>query len=225
MITILLMGCNQKQKVDNNGKVDTSENKITKIEEDFSIDVKSARLFRFKNPNTPIEDTLVLSVEQTDFQITPLGLMIINDINSIQLKTDMMVEKAYLYEDERNYYVFFTETDMDVATSYLQKVSKEPLKLIYTKLIHGFNLGLPLICQDFAYVNTLGCVGKIDLNTGEYIWQHMDLYDNEKYSFNSFDTVLIKQKTTEFISENYKSKNIDKVIIDNETGEIITIDK
>ena len=225
MITILFASCNQKQKVDNNSKVDTSEKKIDKIEENFSIDVKEARLFRFKNPNMPIEDTLILSIGQTDFQITPLGLMTINDIDSIQLKTEMIVEKAYMYEDERNYYIFFTETDMDVATSYLQKVSKEPLTSLYTKLIHGFNLGLPLISQEYAYVNTIGCVGKIDLNTGDYIWQHMDLYDNEKYSFNSFDTVLIKQETTEFISENYKSKKIDKVIIDNESGEIITIDK
>jgi hypothetical protein len=227
IMTILLLSCNHNQKTENKDKTDRPIQQETSDNNTLSIDVKAARLFGHKNQDRlfDVEDTLVLKTTENSFQITPQGLLRINEVDSIHLKTEMLIETAYLYEDKDNYYVFFTETDMDVATSYIQKITRNNLKSLYVKMIYGFNLGQPIISQDFAYVNTLGCVGKIDLSTGEYIWQHKDLYDNEKYSFNSFDTVLINRNTTEFISENYKSKKIDKVIIDNETWEILTIDK
>ena len=227
IMSILLLSCNNKPKTEKKDIADRPI-KLEAIDNDTkTIEVKAARLFVHKNQDRLFdgEDTLVLKTTENTFQITPLGHIKINEVDSIHLKTEMLIERAYLYEDIDNYYFFFTETDMDVATSYIQKVSRADLKSLYVKMIYGFNLGQPIISQDCAYVNTLGCVGKIDLNTGEYLWQHKDLYDNEKYSFNSFDTVLINRNTTEFISENYNSKKIDKVIINNKTGEIITIDK
>jgi hypothetical protein len=36
---------------------------------------------------------------------------------------------------------------------------------------------------------------------------------------------MLKENTTEFLSENYKSKKLDKIIIDNLTGKIKQIEK
>jgi hypothetical protein len=160
-----------------------------------------------------------------DFLITPLGLFKTPTNDTIRLKTDLIVDNAYLYQDESNYYVFFTDTDHDGATSWIQKISKNPLKSISVEHILGFNLGQPIIDKQFAYVTAIGFVGKIDLQTIEYVWKHKGLYDSEKYSFNSFDTVILNKNEIEFISGNYKSNDIDKVVVDNRTGEIKRIEK
>lgn len=225
-LTILLLGCtnnsNVYNKADNLDSI--TQHDITMQEAEISDEIKkseSAKRFVFKNPDRQVEETLVLKTDNNNYLITPFGHFIIGEKDSIQLETDEIVERAYLYEDKENFYVFFTETDYDGATSWIQKISKKPLKSTYIEQIQGFNLGLPIISMGFAYVNAFGFVGKIDLKTGVYAWKHSNLYDNEKYSFNSFDTVLLKQNTTEFISENYTNKKIEKVVVDNLTGEIV----
>ena len=85
--------------------------------------------------------------------------------------------------------------------------------------IQGFNLGLPYIRDNFAYVTTIGVVGKLNLDNGDYVYQQFDLYDNKKYSFNSFDTILFQDRLTIFLSKNYHSKHIDSLIINEKTDD------
>ncbi len=196
---------------------DSSIQKASSVSEKNII---AAKKFKFKDPERPTEDTLVLRTDNKYFLITPFGLFKTTNNDTIHLKTDLTVVRAYLYEDDKYYFLFFTDTDQEGATSWIQKISKNPWKSEYIEQIQGFNLGQPVINGQFAYVTAIGFVGKIDLRTGNYVWRHFNLYDNEKYSFNSFDTILVNQKQIEFISKNYKSKKVEKVIVDNQTGEI-----
>jgi hypothetical protein len=230
ILTILLLGCNSyneknKSDSDNTGSTvqqDTTTQVVASIAENV---VFVAKKFEFKNPNKPVEDTLILNTDNKDFLITPLGLFKTYNKDSIRLETELIVERAYLYETDEYFYIFFTDTDNDGATSWIQKLSKSPLKSEYVEQIQGFNLGQPIIDGKSAYVSAIGFIGKIDLNTGSYIWKHHNLYDKEKYSFNSFDTVIIENNQIEFVSENYRSKKVDKVIVNNQTGELKDIIK
>lgn len=223
ILTIFLFGCNNIV-VNNSDKVQQDS-----TTQDFSTESKkqiiAARKFEFKNPDRPIEDTLILKTTKGDFLISPLGLFRTTTNDTIQLKSELIVEKAYLYENETDYFVFFTDTDHDGATSWIQKISKKTLKSQSVEHIPGFNLGQPIINEQFAYVTAIGFIGKIDLRTVEYFWQHKDLYDREKYSFNSFDTVILKKNVIEFISRNWKSENIERIIVDSQTGKIKRIEK
>ncbi|WP_452230058.1 hypothetical protein [Lacinutrix sp. MEBiC02404] len=185
----------------------------------------SAKKFEFKSPNRATEDTLILKTNYKDFMISPFGLFKVNSNNAIQLKTDFIVDTAYLHETKEYYYVFFTDTEGDAATSWIEKIKKKPLKSEYITQIYGFNLGVPIIYKEDVYVSAMGFVGKINLPTGTYKWKHNNLYDNERYSFNIFDTVLVNELDVEFISKNDQSKRIDKVIVDNKTGKIRKIIK
>lgn len=230
ILTILLFGCNsfngQSKNDADNSALSEQQETTTQVEPTKSQnEITVAKRFEFKNPERPIEDTLILETDNKAFLITPLGLFKTAENDTIHLKTELIVEEAYLYVDETSFFVFFTDTDHEGATSWIQRFSKNPLKSAYVKQIPGFNLGQPIIDGQFAYVTALGFVGKIDLQIGEYVWKHKELYDNEKYSFNSFDTVVLKHNETEFISENYKTDKIDKVIVDNQTGEIKRIEK
>ena len=225
ILTFLLLGCNYKGQVETNSIKIQLDSITQNISTENKGEILGAKKFEFKNPASPIEDTLILKLGNKDFLITPFGLFKTFDNYSIQLETDLIVNRAYLYETKKYFYVFFTDTDDDGETSWVQKISKSPLKTEFVQQIQGFNLGQPIIVGESAYVTAIGFIGKIDLKSGMYDWKHRNLYDNRKYSFNSFDTILINETQIEFISENYWSKKFEKVIVDNLTGEIKEIIK
>jgi hypothetical protein len=176
---------------------------------------------KFKNKNQIDEDTLTASVNQTDFVITPEGKLSWgqNLADTIHLKTDVFIEKAYLFNVLDTLFIFYTETDNDGATSRLEKIDLKTRKSIWQTEIYGFNLGIPYIIDNFAYVTTIGNVGKINLGSGKYIFQFRDLYDNKKFSFNSFDSIIFKDSLAIFLSKNINSKSIDSVIVNEKTND------
>ena len=117
--------------------------------------------------------------------------------------------------------LFCEETDHDISTSSLFKINLDDHSLEWSSEIQGGNLGLPIISNSNIYVISAGSVGKIDLNTGNYIWKHWGLYDSNIRSFNYFDTILIQGDTIEFISK--QRDGADKVIVNDKTGQIIRI--
>lgn len=206
----ILAGCSDKKASDKS--VAKSEN-----HKDFQFPTEA----RFKNPDNLFGDTLIAKVDKIDFLITPRGKMFWghNPADTMQLFTDMFIEKALLHLQNDTLLIFYTETDNDVATSRMEKINLTSRQTILKAEINGFNLGLPYIVDNYAYVTTIGVVGKLNLNNGKYIYQYSDLYDNKKYSFNSFDTIIFKDSLTFFLSENRNGKRIDSLIVNEKTSE------
>jgi len=179
-----------------------------------------------KNPNTPISeiDTLLCSIDEYNFLITPTGLLKWgnNLVDSFQLKTEVWVVKAYLHLENNILFIFYEETDEESGTSRVEKISLDKKENVWVNNIWGFNLGQPYIKDNFVYVTSFGTVGKINLADGQYAFQFKELYDHKKNSFNSFDTVIFKDSLTLFISNNFYSKMTDSIIVNEKTSEMIT---
>ncbi len=175
----------------------------------------------YKNPDRPVEDTLIVTIDKTDFLITPDGKMFWgqNPADTIHLLTDVIIEKAFLHINADTLLIFYTETDHDGATSRFEKINLTARQRILTAEIYGFNLGLPYLVDNFAYVTTIGVVGKLNIDNGQYVYQFSDLYDHKKYSFNNFDTILFKDSLTMFLSKNRNGNRVDSVIVNEKTGD------
>ena len=163
ILAIIFFGCNSNGKKTEAKSTDSTlieqKNISTQIEKIVNNrNTFNAKKFDFKNTDRPIEDTLILKTNHKNFMISPLGMFKVNDKDSTQLKTNLIVDRAYLYETNEFYYVFFTDTDHEGATSWIQKISKNSLKSVYVKQIQGFNLGLPVIYNEFAFVSAIGFV-------------------------------------------------------------------
>jgi hypothetical protein len=202
------------------------DSKTTNHLQTSTLDIKkSAAKFpvraKFKNPEQSDKDTLIATVNQTDFSITPDGKLSwgqkLADI--VHLKTEVYIEAAYLFMESDTLFVFYTETDHDGSTSRLEKIDLKIRKSIWQTEIYAFNLGIPYIIDNFAYVTTIGTIGKIDLVSGKYIFQFRDLYDNKKSSFNSFDSIIFQDSLAIFISKNINSKRVDSIIVNEKKGE------
>lgn len=207
---LFLTSCGNSKKADNSETLMNSQTK-------FKFPVKA----EFKNPDRPVEDTLIATVDKTDFLITPEGKMFWgqNPADTIHLMTDVIIEKAFLHISGDTLFIFYTETDHEGATSRFEKINLASRQRILKAEIQGFNLGLPYIIDNFAYVTTIGVVGKLNLNNGQYIYQYFDLYDDKKYSFNSFDTIVFNDSLTFFLSQNRNGKRIDSLIVNEKTGD------
>lgn len=201
---------------DNNKTTDTSET-FAKSKFDIKFPIKA----KFKNPDRPVEDTLIATVDKTDFLITPEGKLNWGQkpSDTIQLITDVIIEKVFLHLSGDTLLIFYTETDLDGATSRFEKINLTSRQRIVTAEIYGFNLGLPYLVDNFAYVTTIEFAGKLNLENGQYVYQHSDLYDHKKYSFNSFDTIIFKDNLTIFLSENRNGNRVDSLIVNEITGD------
>jgi len=229
LLLVILNACNsdsdKNSSFDNSSKSDSLNLPVSKYKIGETNKIETAVKFNLQPQDLNGEDTLTITIENTTYKISPTGLFAINQEKSVQLTTELYIDDAYFFNDSSFYYIFFTDTDFDGATSWLQKISKNDLNTEYTTPIRGFNLGKPIIINGKAFVSAIGFIGKLDLKTGIYNWEKDDLYDREKYSFNSFDTVELHENLVEFISKHYKTNKIDKVIVDNTTGKIIDIIK
>jgi len=219
---VFIFGC----KNQSSSKV-SPENLKLPIEAHMVVDndVSFAEKFKPKNPDEPLEDTLFLKTTYGRFQIFPTGLLKTDKNDTIQLGTDLNIDKAYLYQDSTCIYIFFTDTDYESSSSWIQKINNNSFNNIYTEPIQGFNLGSPLIKQGKAFLTAMGYVAKLDLESGKYDWAHPNLYDKTNESFNNFDSIVLRNGRVVFLSNNNLSGKTDSIIADEATGEIIQIIK
>ena len=194
-----------------------------KLSENSIINEQNPIKAKRKNTENPFAiDSLFATIDNINFIITPKRKLIWFDktLNKISLNTKLSIDNAYLYKIDNVLFVFYTETDFNVSTSRVEKIDLKNKKQIWQNEIYGFNLGLPSIKDNFAYVTTIGMVGKLNLETGKYIYQYTDLYDSEKTSFNSFNEIVFKDSLTFFLSKNRKEDRTDSIIINEKTKEI-----
>ncbi len=189
-----------------------STNNILSSRQDIIFPVRALP----KNKTANIEeDTLTATVEGISCSIATNGNVLWGQDSaaSFQLQTDQIVEKAYLYKNANLLWIFYEETDNETGISRVEKIDLKTKKKIWATNIFGFNLGRPYIIDTTAYVSAIGFAGKLNLGDGNYIYRFTDLYDREKYSFNSFDTILFKDNLAIFISRNYLSNHMDSLIV------------
>ncbi|MEQ8582788.1 MAG: hypothetical protein RIC30_03295 [Marinoscillum sp.] len=168
-------------------------------------------------------DTLDFKIGNRLLSVEPYGRLLLienGDTTESSLSTELSITRAYYLNSRDRHYFFFTDTDMEGATSWLECFNKD-FKSLWVTPIQGFNMGIPLINDEFAYVTAIGFVGKINMSTGEYDWRHFNLYDRQTYDFNSFGQPIMNDSTIEFPSTNWKSKKERKILVDNSTGELI----
>lgn len=172
-----------------------------------------------EKPNL-VPDTLFAKFGNTQYRITTRGIISWGK-KSIRLNTEAWVGKIYLDTIDKKYLLVFYEEDF--ATEGGASVEKFDLlarKSVWHKHIPGFNLGQPYIKNEFAYINAIGMVGKLNLRSGTYAYEFSDLYDRQKSAFNQFDSISFHNHLTYFISKNHRTKRLDTIIVDENSKNI-----
>jgi hypothetical protein len=118
----------------------------------------------------------------------------------LDLKSEFMVDKLFLYKQPNSAVVFWQETDHEGETTYLARFETGASKPVWE---HQFrnrpNLATPVVDGEFVYVSMLGLVGQMRLSDGVFVWKHEDLFDVHRVRFARFNPAMVFDSTVVFV--------------------------
>ena len=121
--------------------------------------------------------------------------------------------------------------DGDAAGGLFVRLEQPSMRALWRQPVPTFNLGEPLREGTSLYLTGLGFVAKLDLRTGEYVWQHEDLYRDAEVvragvspdEFNSFETPELAGETVLFRARPVYNRRR-TLVVNKKTGKIISIE-
>lgn len=119
--------------------------------------------------------------------------------------------------------------DGEAAAGLVVRLEQPSMRALWRQPVPSFNLGEPLREGPSLYLTGLGFVAKLDLRTGEYVWQHEDLYDDAEVpgaspdDFNSFETPELAGETVLFRARPVYNRRR-TLVLNKKTGKIIRIE-
>ena len=119
--------------------------------------------------------------------------------------------------------IVFVSSNLDFAGSKIARIDGETLIPKWVTDFGGFNIGLPIIRANSLYVTSIGAIGKVDIDTGEFLWKHTDLYDQDTQDFNSFKAPLFSEAKIIFQGKNIFSTCPKRIEVNDSDGTILSI--
>ncbi len=137
---------------------------------------------------------------------------------------DFRLDRVIYHAQYQDDILFICEiTDDEAGGGFIARLDGRTLKMKWKRIIPAFNVGQGLVEGNYVYVTGIGFIGKINLESGAYVWRHDDLYRNS--AFNSFELPEIIGNATVFReSEIYYRQRVAVVQVDKQSGRIISLD-
>jgi len=145
----------------------------------------------------------------------------------LRLDKDESLERLIYYASYRDDIVLICESSIgDGSGGFIVRLDARTLKLKWKLTFPAFNIGQGLLFHNSAFVTGIGLVGRVDLESGKFLWKHVDLYGQKDGAFNSLEAPQIIDGIVRFSeSENYLRKTLASLDVDIETGKIVKIER
>ncbi len=121
--------------------------------------------------------------------------------------------------------------DGEAGGGLFVRLEQPSMRALWRQPVPASNLGEPLHEGRHLYLTGNGFVAKLDLRTGEYVWQHEDLHGDAKVArmgvspddFSSFETPELAGETVLFRARPVYNRRR-TLVVDKKTGKIIRIE-
>lgn len=146
---------------------------------------------------------------------------------NLRLRRYYRLERELYYMEYQKDLLLICEAGNDVyGDGFIARLDGRTLRIKWKRAILGFNVGNGLMDGKYAYVTAIGFIGKLDLNSGAYVWQHDDLYLREAGgAFNSFELPEVQGEFVIFKElPAYNRQKQAVVKVDRSSGKIITLE-
>jgi outer membrane protein assembly factor BamB len=143
---------------------------------------------------------------------------------SLPLDDKFHIERVDYVDREGDLIIIYGVTDEDVGGGRVIRIDKTTLKKKWLTIVPGFNIGEAIVKDHCLYLTAFGFVGKLDLETGRYIWKYENLYKKKPGIFNAFKRPVIEKdlvRFTEWLPPNSKGSPV-TIVINDHTGKILT---
>ena len=127
--------------------------------------------------------------------------------------------KLYWAETDSTIILTYIESQTTEGASYLSIIHKSPVSVLDRAYVGGFNLQPPVFRDENLYLRAIGTIAKYNLSTLRFEWQHTDLYNRARGTYNGFSDPSFQEGKVILISEDHHPP--DTLIIDDATGHIL----
>ena len=218
-VLLFLIGCQSTPKekglIAKNADNSLSEISPSALETIKQINSTLPLSVQYSHSNNP--DSMFLNFNNERLYITPHGKVYKNGKLFFDIKSIDFIKEIYFLPIKEDMIVFYVYSDGDFAGSFSKRIDTNNGKILWETSIYAFNMSAPLIVGDYAYLSTLGFVGKLNLINGKYAWK----FENLENRFESFigpeffiDSLVL-----------FKSRSVppDSVMIDDKNGKLLKI--
>ncbi len=201
-------------------KADKENSEISGIiplqDDDEGTYANEARYYNWPNP-----DTMIIYIDNERYNVTSNGEVASSEgIRKLSIGNEYPLAQLFFSQRGRDLIVFYTDVDSNGAGSFVKRINVDSGDVIWTTEIDGFSFSKPLIRSQFAYVCTIGFIGKMKLNNGEFDWKYTSLGSEGRYNhFREIDFPDLHK--VRFVAPHPFAIQSDTVIVSDITGEII----
>ena len=114
-------------------------------------------------------------------------------------------------------------TDGEAASGVVSRLDKKTLEQKWLADVPALNLDEAVIKGHWLYLTATGFIGKLDLHSGKYAWQHDYLYMQGPGIFNSFEQPVFEKEVVKFTEKLSRDENGPPVtiVVEDKTGRVI----
>ncbi len=143
---------------------------------------------------------------------------------TLPLDARFNVERLDYLDRDGDLIIIYGVTDNDAAGGSVIRIDRIKLKKKWLADVPGFNIGEAVVKHHYLYLSAIGFVGKLDLDSGKYVWRHDGLYKKKPGIFNSFERPIIQGEMVEFRESLplYAKGTSVTIMINDKTGQIIS---
>ena len=123
-------------------------------------------------------------------------------------------------EYEGDLLLVYEASDKEYGWGYVERLDQKTLKPRWLKPVSGFNIGPGLVEANYAYLSAADLLAKIDLRSGDYVWQQQGFQKQYALSSEGFRLPSVNGERVIFQEDAEKGKTIE---VDKTTGKILSV--
>jgi hypothetical protein len=145
------------------------------------------------------------------------------EILDLTIEENYHIERLWYTKFNNDLIIVYETSNFDYSGSYIARIDMSKKISIWITPIGAFNLGEPAFRDQYMYMTSIGFAAKLDLRTGEYVWKHGGLYNQQTQDFNSFQRPVFNGDRVVFQGNNPTSDVSKRIEVKDSTGEVVGI--
>ncbi len=171
---------------------------------------------------SPLEsDTMMIYVDGQRYKVSVMGEVLDHSGGHyFNIESEHPIGLLYYVQRGEDFFVFYSYDDFQESFSMVKRISLNTREVVWSTQVEGSVFSCPVIYGQFAYISTMGHIGKLILKNGLFDWQFNKIQKDGRYG--RFGTVnVLGGNKVQFISPHPFSLQNDTIVVNDITGEII----
>jgi hypothetical protein len=128
--------------------------------------------------------------------------------------------RVYFTEYEGDLLLLYEASDKQYGWGYVERLDQKTLKPKWLKPVSSLNIGPGLVEANYAYLSAADLLAKIDLRSGNYVWQQQGFQAQHALSSEGFRLPSVSGERLIFQEDLENGKTVE---VDKTTGKILSV--